>query len=133
MIGPSFTLHSICLNRSSFVWKCCVFPRNSFNLKGYCFSENLFRSLSNERFKIFSGFQIKICQSLKRKAILKIYFFKKAFLEEPMLFLLTLAWNLWEWSFSYVKGKINSHFVERSSRLFSVYSITLLVQKNLCS
>ena len=49
------------------------------------------------------------------------------FVEEPMLFLLVLKYNLSEKGFSCVKTKTNSNFAvkvsERSNRSFSVYLI----------
>ena len=53
-------------------------------------------------FKISSDCHIKACWSLKWRAILKI-----PILKEPMLFLLTLKWNLYEKPFSCVKTKTN--------------------------
>ena len=62
---------------------------------------------------------------------------KYRFLEESMLFLLSLKWNLCEKAFSSVKTKTNPHFVvklsERSNHSFllSVWWITFF--KHLCS
>ena len=65
----------------------------------------------------------KTGQSLKRRAILIIP--GTFFLEEPMLFLLSLKWKLWEKPFSNVKTKTNSSFAvkvtERSNDSFLLF------------
>ena len=78
VIGPICTPHSLCLNigfwQSSFVGKCCVSvlvlstrkQYSSILKKVFVFQKICFKV------KVLKKFKIKTCQSLKRRAILKI-------------------------------------------------------------
>ena len=77
MIGPFCTPHSICLNiafgQGCFIWKYCVFsfvflPKKWHSSPVFLKRFSFFRNF----FIISTGFHIKTCRSLKRKAILKI-------------------------------------------------------------
>ena len=82
VIGPSCTPHSICLHigfwQDRFVWDHSFSTYAKFSWKltflnprhAHVFQKTRFRVL--EAFKISSDYRIKICQSLRRKAILKI-------------------------------------------------------------
>ena len=86
VIGPFYTLNSICLNigfwQRSFIWKYCVFKLSTFKvatkklyssfLKKKIFQKICFRVEVLKTLKISSDWHIKTCQSLKRRAILKI-------------------------------------------------------------
>ena len=81
VIGAFCTSHSICLNIAfweiRFVWTCCVFKLSTFNLstflKRVClFHKICFKIKVLKMLKISSDCDIKTCQFLKRRAILKI-------------------------------------------------------------
>ena len=127
VIDPFCTHHSICLKsgfwHDSFVWKRCVsnlstfFRLNNGTLvlwKRSSFSREFVSKLKYWNRLKFQLIVTKACGSLKRRAI--------PFLEEPVLFLLVLKWNLSGNAFSSVKTKTNSNIIvklaERTNHSF---------------
>ena len=107
----------ICLNIGfwcgRFVWKWCVFNLSALNLKTVLrFFEKVF---------VFQKicFKIKVLNTFKTISQTEGYFENPyyRFLEEPMLFLLALKWNLWEKAFSSVKTKTNSNFAVKLAEM----------------
>ena len=77
---------------------------SSFSKKLLVFQKTCFKVSALKTFKIFT---LKLADLLKRIYIQNSQY---CFLEEPMLFLLPLKWNLCELAFSCVNTKTNSHF-----------------------
>ena len=125
MTGPFCTSHSVCLNidlHISFVWKCRVFNLNTFSFlkRVFVFQKTCFKSEVLKTFKISSDCHIKTCQSLKRRAVLKIP--GAVFLEKPsvgikILLLLALKLKLQEKAFSCAKTKTNGKYVVNLAKM----------------
>ena len=139
VIGPFFTSHSICINigfwQGSFALSILVLwtkkRYSSFFRKVFFFKKISFKEKVVKTFKISSGCHIKTCRSLKWRALsFENPYYR--FLEESMLLLLALKWNLWDKACSCVKTKTNPNFAvkvgERSSHLFSVYLMKGFIQ-----
>ena len=106
---------------------------SSFLKKVFVFQKICFKVEVLKMFKISTDCYIKTCQSLKRNAILKVPSTEYCFLEEPILFLLVLKWNLLEKAFSSVKTKTNPNFAEKLSErsthsFFTVYLMNHILQ-----
>ena len=141
VIGPLCTHHSVCLNigfwYDSFIWKCWVFNLGAFKYKtlvqffekDFLFPENLFQSLSIGKVQNFHRLPHKNMPISQTESYFENPWFH--FLEEPVLFLLVLNWNLLEKALSCFKTKTNSNSAvkpaERSNHLFllSTWWITL--------
>ena len=121
MVGPFCTNHSICLNIGFWysidgidgidAFSILVYSTkkrySNFLKKVFVFQKICLKVKVLKTFEISSDCHLKIGRPLKRRAILKTLVL---FLEEPLLFLFALKWNLSEKSFSSVKTKNNPNF-----------------------
>ena len=116
VIGPLCTHDSICLNigfwYDSFIWKCWVFNLGAFKYKmlvqffekDFLFPENLFQSLSIGKVQNFHRLPHKNMPISQTESYFENPWFH--FLEQQVLFLLVLNWNLLEKALSCFNTKI---------------------------